>query len=613
MSMTTTTAHEAAAPPAVVTRLLGHLAAHAAERPGEPAVITAAGRLSWRELAGSVIAATAALGAHGIGHGDAVALATGRTTHAVTALLAVWARGATAVLTDERHPTAHLGRVLANSGAGWILAAELTPAVLGLGVPVLTLPDLLSRPGLEEATPESTALLALRLAALPVAAAEDDPAYVIHTSGSTGEPKGVDISFGNLEAFASAIQTLGLPRGGTGINAVSPAFDGWLWCTLLYLVHGNALGLVDLAQSEHDGPAAAIGALAPRVVCLTPSLLAACEDGVGSAEVIVAAGEPCPAHLAERHAAGRRMLNVYGPTEATIAATWADSARGDDLTTIGTAIPGYVTYVLGEAGQPVPDGQPGELYLGGPGIALGYRNEPELTARRFVTDPRRPGGRMYATGDLVRRRPGGSLEFLGRADSQVKVRGFRVELAEIERRAVAEPGVAQAAAYVLPGGQSIGLAVVPDETADYPGDAGLRDRLTAVLPGHEVPATIRRLDTLPLNLNGKTDRAALAANPGPAADAIVRAPATGDALLDTVTEIWEQVLRRPVASVDASFFTSGGHSLLAARMISALRRATGVTLSIREVLANPTVRACAEIVRARINSPATGDRTEEPS
>lgn len=573
-------------PPAVISRLLDHLADHAAERPDEPAVITSDGSLTWAGLAVSVGTATEALRTYGIGRGTAVALATGRDRHAVTALLSVWALGATAVLLDERHPAAHLSSVIANSDAGWVIAAELTPEVLGNGVPVLTTSDLFEEPG----------GVGGDFTAQPVS--PDDVAYVIHTSGSSGRPKGVEVSFANLEAFIRAIETLGMPRGGNGINAVSPAFDGWLWCTLLYLVFGNALGIVDLGRSAADGPAAAIAALAPRVVCLTPSLLAVCEGGVDSAEAIVVAGEPCPPDLAQRHGVGRRLLNVYGPTETTIAATWADSARGDDLTTIGTSIPGYTVHLLDPEGRPVPDGEQGELYIGGPGVALGYRNEPELTARHFVTDALR--GRIYGTGDLVRRRTDGQLEFHGRVDTQVKVRGFRVELTEVERRAVG-PGVAQAVAYLLPGGRTIGLTVVPTE--GYPGDEELRHLLAATLPGHQVPSGIRCLETLPLTPNGKIDRAALAAAHSAADGAGHHPPELTDPLLSTVMKVWNTVLKHPVTDVDADFFASGGHSLLAAGMITALRQETGVSLSMRELLGNPTIRACAHLVRARLGEP----------
>ncbi|MET7730685.1 non-ribosomal peptide synthetase [Streptomyces sp. NPDC005402] len=576
-------------PPAVVARLLGHLDRHAAERPDEPAVLTSDAGLSWTELAASVATATRVLRVHGIERGTAVALTTGRDRHAVTALMSVWALGATAVLLDERHPAAHISEIVVNSGAEWIIAAELTSEVLGHGIPVLTTSDLFEEPG--------AAVDALAADAGPVR--PDDVAYVIHTSGSSGRPKGVDVSFANLEAFLDAIETLGMPSGGNGINAVSPAFDGWLWCTLLYLVFGNALGIVDLARSAADGPAGAIAALAPRVVCLTPSLLAACEAGVDSAEAIVVAGEPCPPDLTKRHGTGRRILNVYGPTEATIAATWADSARGDDLDTIGTAIPGYTVHVLGPEGRPVPDGTQGELYIGGPGVALGYRNEPELTARHFVTDPEL--GRVYGTGDLVRRRSDGLLEFCGRNDAQVKVRGFRVELTEIERRAIG-PGVAQAVAYLLPGDRTIGLTVVTAE--GYPGDGALRDRLAAALPAHQVPSGIRCLEKLPLTPNGKTDRSALATAHAAADGAGPHPPQITDTLLGTVTKVWNSVLEQSVTDADANFFASGGHSLLAAEMITTLRRETGVSLSMRDLLGNPTIRSCADLVRTRLEESA---------
>jgi acyl carrier protein len=254
--------------------------------------------------------------------------------------------------------------------------------------------------------------------------------------------------------------------------------------------------------------------------------------------------------------------------------------------------------VLGPEGRPIPDGEQGELYIGGPGVALGYRNEPELTARHFVTDPLR--GRIYGTGDLVRRRTDGQLEFRGRVDTQVKVRGFRVELTEIERRAVG-PGVAQAVAYLLPGRRTIGLAVVPAN--GYPGDGELRDLLAATLPAHQVPSGIRRLETLPLTPNGKTDRAALAAAHAAADGAGHHPPEATDPLLSTVMKVWNTVLEHPVTDVDADFFASGGHSLLAAGMITALRQETGVSLSMRELLSNPTIRACADLVRARLGEP----------
>jgi non-ribosomal peptide synthetase component F len=178
---------------------------------------------------------------------------------------------------------------------------------------------------------------------------------------------------------------------------------------------------------------------------------------VAEAEVVVVAGEACPPALAERYSAGRRFLNVYGPTEATIAATWADSARGDDVRTIGRALPGVHAYVLDEQRAQVPDGEPGELFLGGAGVPGGYRNQPELTADRFLPDPfAGAGARMYRTGDQVRVRADGMLEYCGRLDDQVKVRGHRIELGEVERVACELPEVVAAACYLLQGRRSAG-------------------------------------------------------------------------------------------------------------------------------------------------------------
>jgi non-ribosomal peptide synthetase component F len=193
------------------------------------------------------------------------------------------------------------------------------------------------------------------------------------------------------------------------------------------------MAIIDLAADHASAADLAehVTAVSPRTVCLTPSLLSACVEGVGTAEVLVVAGERLPRGLAERITGRHRVLNVYGPTETTIAATWADSHRGDDILTIGHPIPGYPVYLLDEARRPIPAGESGELYIGGSAVARGYRNRPDLTAAHFVPDPfAGHGARMYRTGDLARFRPDGQLEYLGRSDLQVKLRGFRIELSE---------------------------------------------------------------------------------------------------------------------------------------------------------------------------------------
>jgi acyl-coenzyme A synthetase/AMP-(fatty) acid ligase len=309
--------------------------------------------------------------------------------------------------------------------------------------------------------------------------------------------------------------------------------------------------------------------------------------------VVVVAGEVLPAGLAAQLAPGRRFINVYGPTETTIAATWADSGRGDDVLSIGRPLPGYVAHVLDETYRPVPAGQTGELYVGGPAVALGYRNTPDLTAARFVPDPSAGNGsRMYRTGDLVAVRPDGLLEYRGRTDGQVKVRGFRIELAELERAAAAATPLRAAAAFVLPSGDALGLAVVTPPGTDADGcTARIREHCTATLPPQMVPAVVEAVPVIPTTTSGKVDRAALAASAGSRGDRPGRSATTERQVL--VRDIWATLLARPVDDIDANFFELGGHSLLAAQAVAALRERTRLRLSVRHLLANPTVAGLA--------------------
>lgn len=543
--------------------------------PDAVAVTAPDGDYTFARLAERVRRLAAGMAAAGVDRGTPVGLCLGRSAESVPALLAVWWLGATVVPTDDRHPAARLKLVLEDAGVQLVIGNRLPDGGAPRRATLLRLAELDRLAADAEPAP-----------CRPVR--PDDHAYVIYTSGTTGWPKGVEVSYRALEAFLAALGTLGLTPGGLGINAVSPAFDGWLWCTLLYLLHGQGVAIVDPAVTDL---ADQISALAPRTVCLTPSLLAACGSDLPTAEVVVVAGEPCPPGLAERFRSGRRLLNVYGPTETTIAATWADSARGDDVTTIGRPLPGYRAYVLDEHRRPVPDGTPGELYLGGRAVASGYRNSPELTAQRFLLDPFAGGtARMYRTGDAVVRRPDGQLEYRGRLDDQVKVRGHRVDLGEVERVAGGDPDVVAVAAFVTQDGDGMGVAVVVAPGADEPMVAArVRARCEQQLPEAMVPAVypVPALPTLPA---GKVDRTALAE--ATAARAVTgRAPST--VLERRICRVWSALLGRPVEDVDAGFFQLGGHSLLAARAMAALREETGLPLSMRHLLANPTAAGLA--------------------
>ncbi|WP_078888280.1 non-ribosomal peptide synthetase [Streptomyces sclerotialus] len=545
------------------------------EQPDATAVSAADGTLTYAALTARTAAVATALATAGTGPETAVGLLLGRSRESVPALLAVWSLGATAVPLDAGHPVERLGHVLRDAAAS-VLLADAVPAGLGLT-------------GIRTLSPADCHRPAPGALAVTVPAPESC-AYLIYTSGTTGRPKGVEVTYRGLDTFLTALAGLGLPAGGLGLNAVSPAFDGWLWCTLLYLLHGQGVALADLSlRGLREATATGRDPLPAglRTASLTPSLLAAHGAGLGSAEVVVVAGEACPAALAERFADGRRLLNVYGPTEVTIAATWADSERGDDVSAIGRPLPGYRAYVLDDALRPVPAGVEGELYLGGPAVARGYRGRPGLTATRFLPDPFQGGGaRMYRTGDLVVRRPGGELEYRGRRDDQVKVRGHRVELGEVERIAAELPEVVAAACCPLSDGQALGLAVLAAPGAD-PGT--LPDRVAGhcrdLLPEAAVPTTVRVLDRLPTLTTGKADRAALARELA----VPVRTPSAGGTARERqVMAVWADVLGREVPGPEADFFELGGHSLAAARAIAELRRTTGLRITLGKLLARPT-------------------------
>ncbi|SNQ52013.1 Non-ribosomal peptide synthetase 20 [Frankia canadensis] len=573
----------------------------ARERPQETAVSAPDGVLTYAGLAAHAVRFASALAAVGVGRDEAVGLLLGRSRESLPALLAVWRIGAVAVPLDTGHPVERLRYILRDADATVLIAGRM--------------PEGLDLTGVRTVHPEQADGAAFTL--LPETdAAPDACAYLVYTSGTTGRPKGVEVTYRGLDTFVDAIAGIGLTAGGLGLNAVSPAFDGWLWCSLLYLVHGQGVALVDLSLEGLREAAAGGGEILPaglRTASLTPSLLAAHGDALGDAEVVVVAGEPCPPTLADRFVAGRRFLNVYGPTETTIAATWADSARGDDVRGIGRPLPGYRAYVLDDSLRPVPSGAQGELYVGGPAVARGYRGQPGLTAARFVPDLFAGyGARMYRTGDMVRLGTNGELEYRGRRDDQVKIRGHRVELGEVERIASELPEVVAAVCYLVPSGDALGLAVVTADGAD----AGLvvarvEDRCAALLPDAAVPQTVHVVHTLPTLATGKADRAALArglatagvsaaTGVGMAAAELLAADdgPVADVRRTTLRErellaLWTELLGRDVVDVRADFFDLGGHSLLAARAVAELRQRTGLRVTLSQLLANPTAEAFA--------------------
>jgi amino acid adenylation domain-containing protein len=418
-------------------------------------------------------------------------------------------------------------------------------------------------------------------------------AYVIYTSGSTGKPKGVGVAHCGLVNLATwHQQTYQLTPSDRATQVASPAFDASVWETWPYLLGGSCIDLPN--QEVLDQPAKLFEWLAAReiTICFLPTPLA---EIFGSTQPLPPlrlralltggdklhqgnwSGLPCP------------IINHYGPTENTVVSTCAQATSGN-VPSIGKPIANARVYVLDEEFQPVPVGMAGELYVGGASLARGYVNRPDLTAERFVPDPfsNLAGKRLYQTGDVVRFLADGHLEFLGRKDHQVKLRGFRIELGEIENTLGGHPQVKQAVAMVRDEGAAekrLVAYVVPQDPAAPPDTNELRTYLQAKLPAYMVPSSWVELQELPLMANGKLNCEAL---PSPRRRAETHRPPRTPRE-EKLCGILAEVLSMEKISLDDDFFALGGHSLMATRVISQVRSALGVELSLRTIFAAPTV------------------------
>ncbi|MFI5910641.1 amino acid adenylation domain-containing protein [Dactylosporangium sp. NPDC051541] len=452
----------------------------------------------------------------------------------------------------------------------------------------------------------------LVLTELPALADDDTPpavhrqpehaAYIIYTSGSTGRPKGVVVPHAGLAAFVESVRTVfGTGPGTRAAQFVSPAVDVALSELAASILSGGTLVVVpDEARLGPDlGPCIAASRITH--VDLPPALLAALpETALPAGLTVTIGGEATPPDVVRRWSRAHRLINAYGPTETTVTATTWIANPGPVL--IGRPELNRTAHVLDDRLRPVPPNTPGELYLGGEGLARGYLGAPAQTAERFVADPGNPGRRMYRTGDLVRRTPDGRLEFLGRTDDQVQIRGFRVEPAEVEAVLTSHPAVARA--VVVPLGQRLIAYVVV--TSTHRGD-DLRHWCAARLPEHLVPAAVVELDAIPLTAAGKADKRALPA-PDRAADEHAAAgpePSTPEEA--TLAALFAELLGRPTVGVDAGFFALGGDSILSIQLVSRAR-AAGLHIAPRQVFEHQTV-----VALARVATPATAPAAAPPS
>ncbi|OWA08457.1 non-ribosomal peptide synthetase [Streptomyces sp. CS227] len=575
-----------------------------AATPDAPALIHTDGTtLTYRELDERADRLARRLVRAGAGPEERVALLLPRSADQVVSVLAVLKAGAAYVPVDPSYPADRTGYVLADCGARLLIthrerARQLREAGRlpeRSGLTVLLLDD---APDAPEDTP-APAPGPPPLPEVPLTAG----AYVIYTSGSTGRPKGVTVTHAGLSALAATqAARLGAGPGSRVLQFASPGFDASWWELSMALLTGAAL-VVDppepgAATTDWGGRLGPVVAATGVTHATLPPALVAALDPAALPPVLVVAGEACPPETVQRYAPGRTLVNAYGPTETSVCATMsAPLLPGPGTPPIGTPVTAAATYVLDAWLRPVPTGVPGELYVAGSGLARGYLDRPGLTSGAFVADPFGSGGRLYRTGDVVRRRADGALEYLARRDDQLKVRGFRVEPREIENVLALHASVAQVVVDARPAGSAAGgtrlVAYVVPVAPGAADAAALREHAAAALPEYMVPSAFVVLDRLPLNAHGKTDRAALPA-PDAAPDGTYTAPRPGAEA--ALAEIWAEVLGVERVGAHDNFFDLGGDSILSIQLVAKARRA-GLDLSSRDVFARQTVAALAAVAR----------------
>lgn len=568
----------------------------AARTPDAVAVEGRGRRFSYRDLDAGANRVAHALRREGLGREDLVGVALRRSPELVCALLGIWKAGCAYVPLDPAYPVERLSFMIRDSGIALLLSDG---SVDGAGTRTLRAGE-----GWIETLPDGGDMPA----PCPAAA---DLAYVMYTSGSTGRPKGAMITHAGLANYLCwAVDAYGLEPGGS-VPVHSPlSFD--LTVTSLYapLLAGAGIELLD----EGEGVDALIAALRARprsMVKLTPSHLELLNQELGPGElagltnVLVIGGEQLAAEQIapwRRQAPATRLFNEYGPTETVVGCcvheVGPDDPRQGPIA-IGKPVANMRMHVVDNSLRPLPVGVAGELCIGGVGVARGYLNRPDLTGQRFIPDPfsQRPDARLYRSGDTVRWN-GVVFEYLGRTDDQVKIRGHRVEPGEVEAALGSHPKVRSCAVLACEGGagaELVGFAV--PRQGESPTPPALLEFLRGRLPAWLVPVRCLVIDALPLTPNGKVDRGALRAMAaaGPAPGAAVPARNAGEVL---VLDAFRAVFGREDIGVFDDFFDIGGRSLMAVRLMAALRAATGLELPLRSLYEHATPARLAEAIEA---------------
>ncbi|MER6669215.1 amino acid adenylation domain-containing protein, partial [Amycolatopsis japonica] len=570
-----------------------------ARKPDAEAVVCEDVRMTYAEVDAAANRLARLLRRRGVGDEDVVGVAMPRSADLVVALLGVMKAGAAYLPLDLDHPEDRLAYMLAHAGARIVVSTVEESAQLPSGVDVepILLDDPATKAELAELDTSTVDVSGIALS---------QAAYVIYTSGSTGKPKGVVLSHDGIGSLIStATERIGIGENSRVVQFASTGFDVTVWDLVMSLCVGGTLIVVPshrrVAGVELTGY---IATHAATHMILPPSLVAAlpadCELPKGA--VLIVGTETVPPELIARWAEDLKVVAAYGLTEATVNSTlWAAEPGWSGPIPIGIPDPNTRCYVLDTALRPVPVDVEGELYVGGRGLARGYAGRPGLSAERFVADPFTGGGeRMYRTGDRVRWRADGNLDFLGRTDHQVKIRGFRIEPGEVESALAAYAGVERIAVVpreVKPGDRRLVAYVVPQADGSPSLLKELRAHAESALPHYMVPSAFVELDRLPIMPNGKLDRTALPL-PDFGAAATGRAPAIERERI--LCDVAARVLGLATIGADDDFFSLGGDSILSIRLVLGAAE-HGLAITPRQVFQHRTPEAlavCAEAVRS---------------
>lgn len=584
-----------------------------AQRPDDPALCFNGRTLTYRELNGQINSLAHFLRRRGLEVEDIVAIYLERSMEMIIALLAVIKAGGAYVPIDPEYPLERVRYILKDSNARFIISStSLMKSIDSESAQIINLTA--EQDAIQSEPMDNPAIL-------------NDPrnlAYVIYTSGSTGQPKGTLLQHRGAVNMALALgEHFRLKPGKSILQFSSLGFDASVAEIFGALINGAALHLTEKQTIlSEQALLDYLRKLKTTTIIFPPAVLAMLsEENLPDLELVGSAGEACSREVLLRWSRNFDFVNGYGPTENTVSTSLYHHHKGEPVAgtvPIGKAMQNVRVYVLDACLNPQPVGVPGQLYLAGVGLSRGYLNRPDLTAEKFIPDPFAsiPGSRMYASGDLVRYRPDGQLEFLGRVDHQVKIRGFRIELGEIEAALIDHPDIRSAVVLAF-GEKSNNLSlvayVIPNDT-ELPETEGLQEFLRKRLPDYMIPALFISMESFPLTASGKINRKALPQPRETDLESSSRHVAPRNPVETIITNIWRALFKKETIGIKDNFFALGGHSLLATQLISRLRDAFDIEIALRDFFEAPTIEALAlEIEKSKLKDEALLPPPIEPA